>query len=118
MGQFNVSQQRSASRIERVKDGLVPLATSTLVPAMENRVKILYEMPSGSREDWAGLGDGRGKGGEVVVAVIGSSSGLVTRKPLVAGADAARAGSRSRLSICTTMRPRGSAWLSSAGAGG
>jgi len=44
MGQFNVSQQRSASRIERVKDGLVPLATSTLVPAMENRVKILYEI--------------------------------------------------------------------------
>jgi hypothetical protein len=29
---------------ERVKDGLVPLATSTLVPAMENRVKILYEI--------------------------------------------------------------------------
>src|SRR5271157_2565445 len=94
MGQFNVSQQRSASRIirleanqwvcrpgsvppsvhrprrvregqgnvdlrpaplpcvtiqgllinERVKDGLVPLATSTLVPAMENRIKILYEI--------------------------------------------------------------------------
>jgi len=42
---------------ERVNDALVPLAISTLTPAMEKRVKILYEIAQ-----WVARGLGRAGG--------------------------------------------------------